>query len=88
MAGEWFSGVKNLEIDMKFIYSTFLLALLATGVHAADRLPTIAPENYTPEQKKAADDFMAADQSETSSLADVGISIVANYRSSYLNDRI
>ena len=60
MAGEWFSGVKNLEIDMKFIYSTLLLALLATGVHAADRLPTIAPENYTPEQKKAADDFMAA----------------------------
>ena len=27
--------------------------------HAADRLPTIAPEKYTDEQKKAADDFMA-----------------------------
>ena len=34
--------------------------LLATAVHAAERLPTIAPENYTEEQKKAADDFMAA----------------------------
>jgi len=55
-----FSGVKNLETDMKLLYSTLFLALLATGAHATDRLPTIAPENYTPEQKKAADDFMAA----------------------------
>lgn len=34
--------------------------LLSSAVHAAERLPTIAPEKYTEEQKKAADDFMAA----------------------------
>src|SRR3978361_309786 len=45
---------------MKLLYSTLFLPLLAPGVHSSDRLPTITPENYTPEQKKAADDFMAA----------------------------
>jgi len=33
--------------------------LLNTTAHAAERLPTIAPENYTEEQKKAADEFLA-----------------------------
>ncbi|MBC7455172.1 MAG: carboxymuconolactone decarboxylase family protein [Massilia sp.] len=33
--------------------------LLNTAVHAAERLPTIAPENYTEEQKKSADEFLA-----------------------------
>lgn len=30
-----------------------------TAAHAADRLPTIPPEKYNDEQKKAADEFMA-----------------------------
>ena len=42
-----------------FTLAMTLTCLFATGVHAADRLPTIAPEKYTDEQKKAADDFMA-----------------------------
>ena len=33
---------------------------LAHGAHAAERLPTIPPANYTDEQKKAAEDFLAA----------------------------
>lgn len=38
----------------------FALAFLFnTAAHAADRLPTIPPEKYTDEQKKAADEFMA-----------------------------
>ena len=32
----------------------------ALGAHAAERLPTIAPAQYTDEQKKAAEDFLAA----------------------------
>ena len=37
------------------------LALLSgTAAQAAERLPTIAPEKYTQEQKQAADEFMAA----------------------------
>jgi 4-carboxymuconolactone decarboxylase len=39
---------------------TIAIALLFnTAAHAVERLPTIAPENYTEEQKKAADEFMA-----------------------------
>jgi len=37
--------------------STLLLAAVA---QAADRLPVIPPDQYTPEQKKAADEFLAA----------------------------
>ena len=38
-----------------------LLALtLATPALAADRLPTIAPDQYSPEQKQAAEAFLAA----------------------------
>lgn len=59
MAGEFLSGLTNLESRLKFLYSIFFLALLASGVHASDRLPTIPPDSYTPDQKKAADDFMA-----------------------------
>ena len=41
--------------------SALLLASVAAGaIHAAERLPTIAPAQYTDEQKKAADDFLAA----------------------------
>ncbi len=39
------------------IASTLLASSLA---QAADRLPVIPPEQYTPEQKQAADDFLAA----------------------------
>ena len=35
-------------------------ALAVSAAHAADRLPTIAPDNYTDEQKKAAEEFVAA----------------------------
>ncbi len=35
-------------------------AFAAHVAHAAERLPTIAPEQYTAEQKKAAEDFVAA----------------------------
>ena len=41
---------------------TFAIAMalvLNTAAHAVERLPTIAPENYTEEQKKAADEFLA-----------------------------
>ncbi|MDT0356022.1 carboxymuconolactone decarboxylase family protein [Herbaspirillum huttiense F1] len=34
--------------------------LSAAVVQAADRLPVIPPDQYTPEQKKAADEFLAA----------------------------
>ena len=60
MTAESFFGQNNKEADMKLLTTALFLTLLATGAHATDRLPTIAPENYTPEQKKAADDFMAA----------------------------
>ena len=43
-----------------FTLAMTLACLFATGAHAADRLPTIAPEKYTDEQKKAADEFMAS----------------------------
>jgi 4-carboxymuconolactone decarboxylase len=36
------------------------IMLVATPVLAQQRLPTIAPEQYTAEQKKAAEDFLAA----------------------------
>ena len=36
-----------------------LAFLFNTAAHAADRLPTILPEKYNDEQKKAADEFMA-----------------------------
>ena len=45
------------------IPSTAALALtsaLAIGAHAAERLPTIPPSQYTDEQKKAAEEFVAA----------------------------
>ncbi|HMI74990.1 MAG TPA: hypothetical protein VK495_09775, partial [Steroidobacteraceae bacterium] len=37
-----------------------LLALAASAAHAAERLPTIPPAQYTAEQKQAAADFEAA----------------------------
>jgi 4-carboxymuconolactone decarboxylase len=37
-----------------------LAFLFSVAVHAADRLPTIPPEKYSEEQKKAADEFMAS----------------------------
>lgn len=36
------------------------LAALGSGALAQDRMPRIAPENYTAEQKKAAEEFLAA----------------------------
>ena len=46
------------------IRMTLLALSLATfaqaGAHAADRLPTIPPEQYTPDQKAAAEQFLAA----------------------------
>jgi 4-carboxymuconolactone decarboxylase len=41
--------------------SSFAAALIVvSSVHAADRLPTIPPAQYTPDQKQAAADFEAA----------------------------
>jgi 4-carboxymuconolactone decarboxylase len=42
------------------IFTLLLVSILTSTVQAAERLPTIAPENYSEEQKKAADEFMAA----------------------------
>lgn len=45
---------------MKPLVIVFALACLGnTALHAAERLPTIPPERYTDEQRKAADEFMA-----------------------------
>ena len=45
---------------MKKIAIVFCFAaLFAAAAHAAERLPTIAPEKYSEEQKKAADEFLA-----------------------------
>jgi len=38
----------------------FSCTAVATGARAAERLPTIAPENYSAEQKQAAAEFLAA----------------------------
>ncbi len=46
---------------MKSLLSTLLLTLGATSVaHSEPRLPVISPDQYTTEQKQAADEFMAA----------------------------
>ena len=46
---------------MKLLLIAFALALLFnTAANAAERLPTIPPEKYTEEQKRAADEFMAS----------------------------
>ena len=45
---------------MKSLKTIAIALLLSATAHAAERLPTIAPENYTEEQKKAADEFLAA----------------------------
>lgn len=47
---------------MKFTFATMTTTMLlsATLAHAADRLPTIPPDQYTPEQKEAAAQFLAA----------------------------
>jgi len=36
------------------------LTIVAAAAQAGERLPTIPPEQYTPEQKQAAEDFLAA----------------------------
>ncbi len=41
------------------VLAVTLSCLLATVASASDRLPTITPENYTVEQKKAAEEFLA-----------------------------
>ena len=46
---------------MKSLLSTLMLTLGATAVaHAEPRLPVIPPDQYTTEQKQAADEFLAA----------------------------
>ncbi|KAF3999705.1 carboxymuconolactone decarboxylase family protein [Glaciimonas immobilis] len=46
---------------MKKIAIAFSIAFaFNAAAHAANRLPTIAPEKYTEEQKKAAEDFLAS----------------------------
>ena len=45
---------------MKPLLSAAFALVLAAAALAEDRLPTIAPEKYTDEQKKAAEDFLAA----------------------------
>jgi 4-carboxymuconolactone decarboxylase len=41
------------------VLAVTLSCLLATVASASDRLPTIAPDHYTAEQKKAAEEFLA-----------------------------
>jgi 4-carboxymuconolactone decarboxylase len=43
-----------------FIAGIALASAIATAAHATERLPTIPPAQYTDEQKKAAEEFMAA----------------------------
>lgn len=45
---------------MRFHLAAALTLVVATTALAQDRLPTIPPERYTDEQKKAAEDFLAA----------------------------
>lgn len=46
---------------MKPLVIVLALACLGhTALHAAERLPTIPPERYTDEQRKAADEFLAS----------------------------
>jgi 4-carboxymuconolactone decarboxylase len=54
-------------MQFKFIAGCVLASSLASAIsvmtsaaHAAERLPTIAPADYTDEQKKAAEEFVAA----------------------------
>ncbi len=47
-------------MNLKPLSTLMLSSLIATAAHAAERLPTIPPAQYTDEQKKAADDFVAA----------------------------
>ena len=45
----------------QLLLTTVLLSLtVCCGAHAAQRLPTIAPSQYDEDQKKAADEFLAA----------------------------
>ncbi len=44
----------------KLVLAAVLSTLFAASALAQDRLPTIAPEKYTDEQKKAAEDFLVA----------------------------
>lgn len=39
--------------------STIAASLISTSAYAADRLPTIPPDQYTTEQQKAAEEFLA-----------------------------
>jgi 4-carboxymuconolactone decarboxylase len=47
-------------MQFKPIAALVLVAAAANAAPAAERLPTIAPAQYTDEQKKAAEDFLAA----------------------------
>jgi 4-carboxymuconolactone decarboxylase len=46
--------------SMKPVSLAALTCLLTTATMAQERLPTIPPAQYTAEQKKAAEDFLAA----------------------------
>ena len=46
--------------SMKPVSLAVLTCLLTTATMAQERLPTISPDQYTAEQKKAAEDFLAA----------------------------
>ena len=46
-------------MHLKPLAALMLTSLLATAAHAAERLPTIPPAQYSDEQKKAAEDFLA-----------------------------
>jgi 4-carboxymuconolactone decarboxylase len=46
-------------MHLKPLATLMLTSLLATAAHAAERLPTIPPAQYSDEQKKAAEDFLA-----------------------------
>ena len=43
-----------------FLFTLILVAVFTGATNAADRLPTIAPENYSEEQKSAAEEFESA----------------------------
>ncbi len=45
---------------MRIVLAAALAVLMAAPAFAQSRLPTIPPEQYTPEQKRAAEEFLAA----------------------------
>ena len=55
----WALGVSTLSLSLTLTF-TLGMSLVTTPAAAQQRIPTIAPSDYTPEQKQAAEAFEAA----------------------------